>query len=436
MAILRTVEFWPQTGFVDAPWTGDRDEDSFVRSARSVGELYSEGIRAGRVEARNSQLRMFCTPHEPGRADVGVAVVTEQFEGFEMVRVTVPERVAALSPAARAALVLDVMHAAAVRLAAVRGWDPAAFEAAKAHVIEQGLRFRWTGPEKTAPGRRHVARPVFHVADDGHGRVVVEIRRVADGALVAASAEALTAGAESAFRRVARTLSWRDRSTVRIDPGDGWVTTIVEELPAVTAGDDEPDPVPEIRVVGGGWDDAVPEAYEVTLHLLLERLREPAWATWWAGAEDRVLEIWYDMLAAGARVTARRLDNKLRVRIDRPAADTVAAADPVALAYADVAAMLAAAQRRAGLGPHPDLPGLAEATAATGQEIERRAEVVRRMAAVLDVFADRLPAWLVTGLREDLEQGRTGEFTDILRFQLSGLGVTATAAELAALDAL
>jgi len=42
----------------------------------------------------------------------------------------------------------------------------------------------------------------------------------------------------------------------------------------------------------------------------------------------------------------------------------------------------------------------------------------------------------MAGLREDLELGRTGEFTDILRLQLSGLGVSATAAELAALDAL
>ena len=38
----------------------------------------------------------------------------------------------------------------------------------------------------------------------------------------------LAAGAESAFRRVAQTLRWQDRTSVRIDPGDGWVTTTIE----------------------------------------------------------------------------------------------------------------------------------------------------------------------------------------------------------------
>lgn len=50
------------------------------------------------------------------------------------------------------------------------GWDPAAFEAARAHVVEHDLRFEWIGPGKTAPGRRYTARPVLTTTDDGLGR--------------------------------------------------------------------------------------------------------------------------------------------------------------------------------------------------------------------------------------------------------------------------
>ncbi|MFG1994109.1 hypothetical protein ACGFJ7_29470 [Actinoplanes sp. NPDC048988] len=78
-----------------------------------------------------------------------------------------------------------------------------AFEAARAHAVTRDPRFHWDGPAKMSPGRRFTARPVFTITDDGLGRGVVEVRRVADGALVARSAEMVTAGAESVFRRAA-----------------------------------------------------------------------------------------------------------------------------------------------------------------------------------------------------------------------------------------
>jgi hypothetical protein len=393
VAILRTVEFWPQTGFIEAPWTEHPDEDAFVRSARTIGELYSEGIRPARVPARSPQLRMHCFPHEPGRSQVLITVFTEPHEGFEMAGVTLPDGVATLSAPARAALVLDVMHAAAIHLARARGWDRAAFEAARAHVVEHDLRFRWTGPAKTSPGRRYTARPAFVIGDDGLGRGVVEVRRVSDGTLVGASAPFVTPGSEKTFRWVAQSLRWRDGDTVQIDAGDERHSCVAETLPPLTVhaeGVGAPGSVPRITVVGGHTGDTVPETYATALHLLLDELRGPNWAAWWSAGPDEVLEIGYDLIAPGpARVVARRGGGRLRVRIDRPLADVLTTTDPTAVARADVEAMLATVQRRAGLGPHPQLPTASEVTAATNERIEHGAAVVRRLHALLDSLADR-----------------------------------------------
>lgn len=281
-----------------------------------------------------------------------MTVFTEPPDDFEMADVKLPDGVAALSAPARAALVLEVMHAAAIRLAEARGWDPAAFEAARAHVVEQGMK------------------------------------------------------------------------------------TEVEELPPVKVRD-SPESLPYICVGGGSTDDAVPETYETALSLLYDELRGAAWAAWWCGAPDDVLDISYDLTAEHpARITARWGGNKLRVRIDRPLADILAATERVALARADVEAMAATVRRRARLGPHPDLPGLTALTAATEEQIEQRAVLVRRMHALLDRLADRLPASLVRILHADLAEGRTGDTMSALRVQLARLGAELTGAERAEFDAL
>jgi hypothetical protein len=437
VTILRAVEFWPQSGFVNAPWLDDPDEDAFVRSARGISELYSEGVRSARVEVRHSQLRLHCFDHEPGRVEVAVTVFTESADSYEMAGVSLPDGVAALSATARAALALDVVHAAALRLAEARGWEPAAFEAAREHVVRQGMRFRWIGPEKTAPGRRHIARPVCAIAGDGYGRVVVEIRRVTDGVLVGASAELQTGGTAADFRRVARTLRWRDSTTVQINTDDQWHTTKVEELPVLTVQSEDENPVSWIHLLGGFTDAAVPEGYTTALHVLMDELQEPQWATWWSAAQDDVLEIWYDLIAERpAGVTTRRTRDKLRVRVARPLADIIAATDPIALAVNDVTAMLVATQQRTGLGPHPKLPDLSQLTAATEEQIQRRTVIIGRMQVLLDRLADRLPAWLVASLRGDLRQGKAGEVASVLRVQLAHLGIETTEAERAELDAL
>jgi hypothetical protein len=369
VAILHVVEFWPQTGLANAPWAEGADEDAFLRSARGISELYSEGIRAARVEARHSQLRLHCFDHEPGRVAVEVTVFTDPTEGYEMAGVSLPDGVSTLSATARAALALDILHAAALRMAEARGWSPAAFEAARTYVVEKGMRYRWTGPGKNAPGRRHVARLVGTIADDGLGQIVVEIRRVTDGTLVGTSSELETDGTPSAFRSAAGTMRWRDRQTVQIKPYHEWHTITVEELPMLTVRGEGAGSGSSIRVLGGYTDRTVPESYMTALDLLADELREPRWTSWWSAAHEEVLEIWFDLIAERpAGVTARRSGNKLRVRVDRPLAEIFAAPDPIALALDDFTAMLAATRKRAGLGPHPELPDLSQVAAATEEK--------------------------------------------------------------------
>ena len=382
MSYLRMVGFWPPAGFPDRPWLEHPDEDAFVRSARSVCELYSEAVEQAAIPARHSELRLFCRLDQ-SRADVVVTVYPEVREGFEMAAAAIPPTIAALPAADRARLVLEVVHAGATRLAQDRGWNSDALARAYDHALAAGLRFRWTGPAKISPDRRHTARPVFVLHDDGYGRVIIEAERRADGQVVAVSSSALAFSTSAGFRRAARTLRWVDTNTIEIKP---WIGLLGEEQGILrldltnpgSPGTAEPDESaagtangtaarPEvtvltpddlgacIEVIGGGPMNGIPADYETTLHALLEQLSTPPWQAWWAAGTEEVLEIWYDFAAATTAVSIRHAHNRWRATIRRPASMFAQATDPAALARDDVRSMLSAIQRRTGLGEHPSL---------------------------------------------------------------------------------
>ncbi|SNY71171.1 hypothetical protein [Paractinoplanes atraurantiacus] len=214
MSRLTWINFWPPAGFTDRPWLEHPDEDALVRSSRSVCELYTEAVAPAGLQARHSELRLFCQHAD----DLLLEVDTDRGEGFECARAELPPGIAELPAPTRAALALELVHAAASRLARERGWDQTVLDAARQHALDNGLRFRWQGPPKTSPDRKLTAHPLFVLHDDGFARATIQIRRRADGHPLATSEPAPTNLSTSpAFARSARTLRWHGSRKVTSD---------------------------------------------------------------------------------------------------------------------------------------------------------------------------------------------------------------------------
>ena len=386
------VEVYPPTGFPERPW-GDAPEgadvhDAFVKSARSVTELYWEGLAPLKVPNHCSMLRLSCSTSPAD--EVLVAVSTEKYEGMEMGGIQVPRTLLGLTHEQRARLVLDAVHGAVLRLAEARGWDPGIFDPCRQHVLDAGLVYRWDGPWKSSPDRRHRARARYHLTPDGYGRVRIEVQRRDDETTVARSEEAVAFSTSRGFERSARTLRWDGSASVGLVPyggrgtahthgslrleraEDGWHSRCRDDvtvLPMVPGpGDVEvprvvvrgvglsaPEQPPRVLLVGGGPMDGVPPAYDDALHELLRELTGEAGQRWWQDAGLRELELWYDYAPPTTRVRTRLTGQRLRAVVQRPASEM--GPDPRELAAADVRELVVQIRRRTGLGPHPTLPG-------------------------------------------------------------------------------
>jgi hypothetical protein len=237
MTQFKVVMVWPPTGFPDRSWSddGDPEEDAFVRSARSVTELYSEGLAPLGIEGHCSELR-FLVGHDPAATHVTVRVSTRRPQGFESAGASLPTGIAALPPLERRHLVLDVVHGAVLRLAKARGWDSRKLDAARRHVLDSDFEFRWDGPWKSSPDRRHRARARYRLTDIGYGRAQVEIVDN-QGAPVAESADALAFSTRDGFKRSARTLRWDGSGAVQLIPYVGLSHSALQGLVRLQRGD-------------------------------------------------------------------------------------------------------------------------------------------------------------------------------------------------------
>jgi len=219
MPLFNYVEVWPPTGRPDKLWSnrGDPDEDAFARSARNVTELYSESLAELKVAGHRSMLRIsrLDSSDDP---TIGVFLNLQRSVSFEMARVLLPVGVADWSPMMRALTVLDVVHLTVLRLAEARGMNSELFAIPYAHVLGHELEYRWDGPWKTSPDRRHQARARFRLMDDGYGRARLEIRRRDDDMPVASSDEAIAFSTSKGFQRSARTLRWTNSRSVQFVP--------------------------------------------------------------------------------------------------------------------------------------------------------------------------------------------------------------------------
>lgn len=382
---MRTLETWPPVGLPDKPWLDDPDADVLARTVGGVCELYSRALAALEIPAPSSTVRATIRPPDVFAAQRAflVTVVAQRFEGFEMASWQPPEGFRALPWARRRRTVLDAAHVTLAALAPHRGWDVERLREAHRQLFDHDLVLRWTSPWKAPPDRRHRARAVFGMREDGFGDAVVEIARRVDETAVAATAPVLAYCSLPGWQRGASTLRWngsselsfapfvdtlgRTTGTVSLSldagvpaavelppiahespPGDVEVSIVVEPHPDEVSG-------PRILVIGGGPMNDVPEAYERELDKLLNRMTRNEWIVWWSGADREVLELWYDFEPTRPGPAVRRTKEKVKATICRPVRDLVNDPDPVGIARRDVEVLVAAIRARAGLPPPPPL---------------------------------------------------------------------------------
>jgi hypothetical protein len=413
---MRTVEVYPMSGEWDAPWIkDDPDGDAFAKVSRGICDAYSATLADIGQGHSVSSLRIFVdvdgqvvpTPPDPRQMVVLSPSHTDPVtEGFEQATVRVPLGFAALALDEQRRIVLDAVHAAARGMAQFRGLELAAFEQARTAVLETGSVFTWTGDWKSSPGQRWRARCCFRTMADGFGRLTLEVSSP-DGSVSARSSEQIAWTTVEGYQRAAKTLRWNGPDRVEVVPcvglfgyNTGILAVEVESqspealrlrevqkpgLPSAFqdrshAPTDQPEVLPEdcrhapvegplpqvalvvpdtttreIRAVGGGPANYVPDQYWKTLHALFEQLRGSDWQEWWAAADLSKLEVWWRAEYDGPeRLFVRRSKNKVIARIERTSVG-LRDADPAQAARDDLTGLMTAVQHRMGLGTPPAL---------------------------------------------------------------------------------
>jgi hypothetical protein len=131
--------------------------------------------------------------------------------------VGVPLGFATLSTDRKRRVSLRIVHHGVLELAPALGWDPAVLTGALHHVEARGFRYWSEGPWKAAPDRRHRARAVASISDDGFGHVHVEVATAA-GELIIRSERFDAAYHGDDLVRGCKALRWDDSARVSMDP--------------------------------------------------------------------------------------------------------------------------------------------------------------------------------------------------------------------------
>lgn len=446
MPRFHTIDVYPYSGHPDQPWNEDTDTDAFAKTARRVCEAYSRALTAHDLHAKNSTLLLHLDRvNEEHTADldhdlVHVVVHTDHREGPESARVTLPHGVAALSAPARALLVLDVVHGAALRLAQARSMDVDRLDLVRQAVLGEGLRFLWSSAPKASPDRRHRASVLTELADDGFGRSRILVHRRTEGDLVAVSGEHLSYSSNEGFTRAATTLRWLDSQTVQLTPYSDWLdttgatgdtVTLTLPVPPSPSALAQPPPVvaavtadlprPAVVVEGRGFDapegSEFPEGnefpqwiqggarffvegfdlfgYAECLDTTIELMAAaPDWNRWWEPAGQPGIDlmvhiqaldddhVWPAALRDPQAVTARRFTDRVEVHYRTTAPSLQAPLEQSAeWARQDLDSAITKLRERFRLDQPPDLPHLDEAALATTQALaELRARNMARWA--------------------------------------------------------
>ena len=223
MPTFRQVHVWPDSGFAERPWWDDPDVDSFVRISRGICEAYSQALPSLALVARASVMRLDATTwHRPRPAldaPLGDMVeVSARFigAGQEHGWVGVPVGFATLPTDQKRRMSLRIVHHGVLELAPALGWDPVVLTGAFDHVEARALRYRSEGPWKSAPDRRHRARAVATITDDGLGYLHVEVVNPADE-LIARIEDLHAAYHGDDLVRMGKTVRWDGSARVIFD---------------------------------------------------------------------------------------------------------------------------------------------------------------------------------------------------------------------------
>ncbi|MEV4705482.1 hypothetical protein [Actinoplanes sp. NPDC049316] len=226
MPKFRQVHVWPDTGFAERPWNDDPDVDAFARISRGICEAYSQALPGLALVARASVMRLDADPDASRRPRPALDAplsdmvkVSARFigAGQEHGWVGVPVGFATLPTDQKRLLSLRIVHHGVLELAQALGWDPGVVTGALHHVEARAFRYWSEGPWKSAPDRRHRARAVASISDDGLGHVHVEVVTAA-GELIIRSEDFDAADHGDDLVRACKALRWDGSARVSMDP--------------------------------------------------------------------------------------------------------------------------------------------------------------------------------------------------------------------------
>lgn len=215
---------WPDSGYPQRKWNDDPDVDRFARIARGICEAYSQALPGMALVARASVMRLNADPDASRRprpaldaSPEDMVEVRSHFSGGqEYGWIAVPVGFATLPSGHQHELGLLIVHQGVMKLAQERGWDPVVLASALNHVKAANFRFRSEGPWKSAPDRRHRARAVARISDDGFGIVQLEVV-TSGGEPIACSEDIPSPFHGDDLVRMCKTVRWDGSARVTMD---------------------------------------------------------------------------------------------------------------------------------------------------------------------------------------------------------------------------